>query len=160
MKLATLLFAAIFSAPALAAECPLGHARYTQPGSDWQMQFTPLDPHGRTNGVAEYRLGPAEGEPQFDGSIGVPNGFGQSWSTISRGCKDDYDVECRFWEGHIYALVADGIAVFPHDPEQVAPRQILVPGFASGLWYSQWRNTVFAGDIQVSDVFTFTHCDE
>ena len=145
---------------AAAIECPITHALYQQEGGDWTMRFRPVPEDGAANQIAAFTLTmPGAPETVFDGGIYIPNGFGQTHGDIRR---DPADSE-PFWEGVVYALVDGRITEFPFDPERsrdvpMSPQQILLPLFASTVWYSGLRASEFTerAALDTATLETFT----
>ncbi|MBK8084378.1 MAG: hypothetical protein IPK28_11550 [Devosia sp.] len=144
--------------PALALECPLAHAIYGQPEGPWEMRFQPLPQTAAANQILAFSVSVPEDAARLEGGVYIPNGFGSALGSIGLDCADDFDTDCRFWEGTVYALVGDGIAELPHEPDQMAPRQILLPQFAVGVWYSTLREAGFTETGTLLDVFTLAAC--
>lgn len=144
--------------PALALECPLSHAIYGQAGNDTVMRFHPLPEDAAANQILAFKLLLGGTEAMFDGGVYIPNGFGSALGSIGLDCADDFDADCRFWEGTVYALVNDGIAELPHEADQMAPAEVLLPQFAQNVWYSAFRNAAFGVDLELRDVFTLKAC--
>lgn len=151
------------AAPAVAIECPITHALYGQEGSEWTMRFAPVSHDSPTNQIAAFRISmPGAPETVFDGGIYIPNGFGQPLGVVNEAGKDDPDAE-PFWEGVVYALVDGSIAEYPWDPDAprdslMAPQQVLLPQFASHVWYSMLRQPAFADNRTVPDTFVLRTC--
>lgn len=148
--------------PAVAANCPLHETLYRQPGNEWVLKFFPVPRDGAANQISAFEIhSPGDPATVLAGTIHIPNGFGQPHGSITLECGAD--TECPpFWEGTVYALIDGGIAEFPWDPDvprdaQVAPEQLLLPQFASKVWYSLLRESYFA-DEGILDTFTFFRC--
>lgn len=148
--------------PVLAIECPLSHAIYEQPTSAARLSFIAPDRDWAANQIAGFRLDIAG--TSYDGTVHMPNGFSQPSGRLTRDCAEDEDVEaCTLWDGIVYALVAGRIAELPHFVEDVpldemAPQQLLLPGFAANVWYSMLREAAFPGEDMVTDTFDLTAC--
>lgn len=147
---------------AMAANCPLHETLYRQPGNEWVLKFFPVPRDGAANQISAFEIySPGDPATVLEGAIHIPNGFGQPLGSITLDCEAE--TECTpFWEGTVYALVDGGIAEFPWDPDlprdaQVAPEQVLLPQFASNVWYSLLRESYFA-DAGILDTFTFLRC--
>ncbi len=162
------LAALVLSTPALsqgalAIECPLSHAIYGQPTSATRAIFFQPDRDWAANQIAGFRLEIAG--TSYDGTVHMPNGFSQPKGRLTRDCApDDTDTDaCTFWDGIVYALVDGRIAELPHFVEDVpvdemAPQQLLLPGFAANVWYSMLREEAFPGDDMVTDTFDLVAC--
>ncbi|WP_374625258.1 hypothetical protein [Devosia sp.] len=148
------------AAPAQALECPLSHASYGQAGHDVEMRFRPLSPDDAVNQILAFRLSFGGIDEVFDGGVYIPNGFGSALGSIGVGCVDDFDTDCRFWEGTVYVLLAGGIAELPHESGQMAPQQVLLPQFAQAVWYSGYRGAGFGVDLELVDVFNLKACSK
>lgn len=151
------------STPALAIECPLSHAIYGQPTSAARIIFFQPDRDWAANQIAGFRLEIAG--TSYDGTVHMPNGFSQPKGRLTKDCaEDDTDTDaCTFWDGIVYALVDGRIAELPHFVEDVptddmAPQQILLPGFAANVWYSMLRQEAFVGEDMVTDTFDLLAC--
>ena len=144
--------------PALALECPLSHAIYGQPGNAWVMRFHPLPVDAAANQIFALKLLMPDSEVMFDGGVWLPNGFGSALGSLGLDCADDFDTDCRFWEGTVYALVDGGMSELPHEMEQMAPAQLLLPQFAQSVWYSNLRDAAFGDDRELVDVFNLKAC--
>jgi len=166
MKIMLAAMALMLATPSLAADCPLTEAVYGQPGNDWTMRFTPVPRDGAANQIAAFSIAmPGAPETRFDGGIYIPNGFGQAFGVVSLAAETGNEAEDEpaseagpFWEGVVYALVDGGIAELPHEPGQPAPQQVLLPQFASSIWYSMLRETAFADESGVLDTFVLQAC--
>ncbi len=168
LRLAAALVLAL-AAGVEAAECPLDETIYRQPGNDWVLKFVPVPRDAPVNQVSAFQImSPGDPALLMEGGIYTPNGFGRPLGVITLPCGDgaaeaDENTWCEpFWEGPVYALVDGGIDVFPWDPDlprdrQVTPAQVLLPGFASSVWYSMLRDTAWDDD-PFGDVFTFRRC--
>lgn len=150
------LWAGVSPAPAL--ECPLSHAIYGQAGNDVVMRFHPLPEDAAANQILAFKLLLGDSDALFDGGVYIPNGYGSALGSLGLDCADDFDTDCRFWEGTVYALLDGGIAELPREADQVAPAEVLLPQFAQNLWYSNLRNLAFGVDLELGDVFTLKAC--
>ncbi|MGV3490281.1 MAG: hypothetical protein ACO1OG_03080 [Devosia sp.] len=160
---AAVLLAGLSTGPGLALECQQAHAVYEQPGRQVMLHFSPVPRDGAANQIANFSIRIEGVDSTFEGGVYIPNGFGQPLGDIGQDCGEEWTEECRFWEGKVYALADGGIVDFPHDaeltPEEwMAPQQVLLPGFASNVWYSMERGAAFEGDRDVLDVFTLAAC--
>lgn len=158
--------------PALAIECPLTHAIYEQSGGDWQLRFQPVPRDSAANQVASFSIAIAGDDIPFEGGVYIPNGFGQPLGDVLRDCpvpaEDEWlsneEIEaCRFWQGKVYALVDGTIVDFPYDADIAredarAPDEVLLPGFASNVWYSMLREVAFKEHAESVDTFRLTAC--
>jgi hypothetical protein len=154
---------AALAGPAQAIECPLTHALYEQPGRQVTLRFADVPRDAASNQIASFAVRIEGVDAAYEGGIHIPNGFGQPQGSIGQQCPEAGSEECRFWEGIVYALGADGIEEFPYDPDLTgdayrAPQQVLLPGFASNVWYSMERGAAFEGERVVLDVFTLAAC--
>jgi hypothetical protein len=148
---------------ALAIECPLSHAIFGQSTSATRIIFFQPDRDWAANQIAGFRLEIAG--TSYDGTVHMPNGFSQPKGRLTKDCaSDDTDTDaCTFWDGIVYALVDGRIAELPHFVEDVpademAPQQLLLPGFAANVWYSMLREAAFPGDDMVTDTFDLVAC--
>jgi hypothetical protein len=148
---------------ALAIECPLSHAIFGQSTSATRIIFFQPDRDWAANQIAGFRLEIAG--TSYDGTVHMPNGFSQPKGRLTKDCApDDTDTDaCSFWDGIVYALVDGRIAELPHFVEDVpademAPQQLLLPGFAANVWYSMLREAAFPGDDMVTDTFDLVAC--
>ena len=160
--LAAALVASITPA-AKAIECPLSHAIYGQTTSAARLSFMEPDRDWAANQIAGFRLEIAG--TSYDGTVHMPNGFSQPKGRLTKDCaEDDTDTDaCTFWDGIVYALVDGRIAELPHFVEDVpaddmAPQQLLLPGFAANVWYSMLREAAFPGEDMVTDTFDLVAC--
>jgi hypothetical protein len=149
--------------PAAATDCPLPQAVYEQPGGQVTLRFAEVPRDGAANQIAAFAIEMDGVAATLDGAIYIPNGFGQPYGMVGLDCTGAEDEECGFWEGIVYALGDDGIGEFPWDPDlargqQLAPRQVLLPAFASDVWYSMLRQSAFEGERDVLDTFTLATC--
>ena len=154
---------ALVSGPALGIECQQAHAVYDQPGRQVMLHFSEVPRDGAANQIANFSIRIEGVDSKFEGGIYVPNGFGQPRGVVGQDCGAEWSAECRFWDGPVYALGAEGIMEFAWDPniaseEQMAPQQVLLPGFGSNVWYSMERQAAFEGERTVLDVFTLAAC--
>lgn len=153
-----------------AAECPRHETIYRQPGNDWVLKFVPVPRDAAANQISAFEVW-SPGDPQLvmAGAIYTPNGFGRPLGVLTLPCGEERDDQAEeanwcepFWEGPVYALVGEGIDVFPWDADlpqdrQAVPAQVLLPGFASNVWYSMLRQAAWSDD-PLGDVFTFARC--
>lgn len=149
--------------PAIAIECPLTHAIYGQQQSATRAIFFQRSRDWAANQIAGFRVELAG--THLDGTVHVPNGFGQPAGRLTLYCSgEEADVdECTLWDGLVYGLVDGRIAELPHHvdggpPNDMAPTQLLLPGFASAVWYSMLREEAFPGEDVVSDTFDLVAC--
>ena len=162
IALATLL--GLTTAPSVfALDCPINRAIYTQNAPGWVLTLSAPGEDGAANEFAAVTITAPNGITPFEGGIYQPNGFGSTLLSLSQGCPaDDPDAEeCRAYEGTLYALGAEGIEMLPLDFEHrsaPAPRQLLLPDFAAGRWYSLDRDKAFTETDGPSDVFTLSGC--
>jgi len=161
-RLAAILTVGLVATPALAIECPLTHAIYEQPGRQVTMHFADVPRDGAANQIAYFTIAIEGVDSKFDGGVYLPNGFGQPLGDVGQDCTEE-STDCSFWSDKVFALVDGGIADFPYDADiepgtAMAPQQVLLPGFASNVWYSMLRGEAFEGERQVLDVFTLAAC--
>lgn len=148
---------------AAAIECPITQALYGQEGSDWSLRFMPVPEDGAANQITAFTITmPGAPETVFDGGIYIPNGFGRAYGVVMLDSEQDSNSP-PFWEGPVYALVYGSIEEFPWDPDQpgdstVSPDQVLLPQFASNVWYSRLREAAFNHDNNVLDTFSLVTC--
>ncbi len=145
---------------ATAQDCPFSSAIYNQPGSAWELRFSPVSHDAASNQVNAFTIAIplADLDRTITGAIYVPNGASPNYGSMVVPCGPDGVDECKPWEGTAYALVGDGIVPLPHEDEP-APRQILFPAFSSGIWYSPYRAALLGAENEnVGDVFTFSGC--
>jgi hypothetical protein len=146
-----------------ATECPITQGLYGQEGSDWSLRFMPVPEDGAANQIAAFTITmPGAPETVFDGGIYIPNGFGRAYGVVMLDAERDSNSP-PFWEGPVYALVYGSIEEFPWDPDQprdssVPPDQILLPQFASNVWYSRLREAAFDDDKNLLDTFSLVGC--
>lgn len=162
-SLAATLLILLAAQPALAIECPIQHAIYDQPGRHVTLAFSGLPEDAAANQIAAFTIGIHDVTSKFEGAIYLPNGFGQPLGVVGQDCTGAEGEDCGFWSGNVYALGPDGIADYPYDADtpleaQMAPQQILLPEFASNVWYSSMRQVAFDGARNVLDAFTLATC--
>ncbi len=152
------LFALALVAPATAQDCSIEHAIYAQPGTAWELAFVPMPHDAATSqrNAFTIRIPLPQVERTIEGAIHFPNGFAPNWGSMTVACGTDGDATCKPWEGTAYALVDGGIVPLPKEGS-AAPRQVLFPQFADGLFYSEYRAAVI-GTVDLGDVFTFARC--
>jgi len=163
MRGLTAILMAGLAVPAMALECPQAHAVYEQPGGQVMLRFSEVPRDATANQIADFSIDIEGVDSPFAGGIFIPNGFGQPYGSVGHDCAGDIEEACRFWEGVVYALGSSGIEEFPWDPDlpledHMAPQQVLLPGFASNVWYSMERQQAFEGDRMVLDVFALVAC--
>jgi hypothetical protein len=163
LTLAATLALSSLATPAGAIECPLSHAIYGQSTSATRIIFFQPDRDWAANQIAGFRLEIAG--TSYDGTVHMPNGFSQPKGRLTKDCAEgDTDTDaCTFWDGIVYALVDGRIAELPHFVEDVptdemAPPQLLLPGFAANVWYSMLREEAFPGEDMVTDTFDLVAC--
>jgi hypothetical protein len=162
MKLMAAVLTLALTGPAMAIECPLTHAVYDQPGRQVTMHFSAVPRDGAANQIANFSIRIEGVDSKFEGGVYLPNGFGQPLGDVGQDCTEE-STNCSFWSDKVYALGADGIEDFPYDADiepgrQMAPQQVLLPGFAANVWYSMLRGDAFEGERTVLDVFTLAAC--
>ena len=159
----TIAAVALVSGPALGIECPVSHAIYEQPGRQVAMHFSQVPRDGAPNQIAAFDIHIEGVSAKLHGDVYIPNGFGQPHGFVGEDCTGAEGEQCEFWDGIVYALGADGIEELPWSfdtpaIQQMAPRQVLLPGFASNVWYSMLRGDAFEGARTVLDTFTLAAC--
>lgn len=157
-----ILAATIAAAPmgAIAAECQLAKAIYTQPDTKWELRFNPVPPHSTANMTGAFSIAVPGTDKVLMGEVYQPNGYSSSLGLISLDCPEDPNAdqtECKFWDGTMYANTSGGIIVFPGSEEESAPDQVLLPQFAANVWYSMLREH-FIEEAMPLDVFTYSGC--
>ena len=160
MRLVLGLLAAFTATPALAQVCVIEHAIYTQPGTAWELVFSPI-PHDASTSQSNaftLKVPLPDLDRTIEGAVYFPNGFAPNWGSMSVPCGETGTDTCKPWEGTAYALVEDGIVPLPKEGSS-APRQVLFPHFADGIWYSPYRQAVM-GAVDLGDVFTFDRSAE
>lgn len=153
--LAIAALGAAFVQPAFAADCPIGQARYEQPGTLWQLQFEPVGQDAASNQTHAFAIAVPGTDKVLRGAVHQPNGYSQSLGSLTLGCAEEAadPGACTYWEGVVYVGGAGGIGVLDIDPEAPAPQQVLLPQLGAALWYSDLRQQ----DMPL-DVFTFGGC--
>src|SRR4051812_12277656 len=110
--------------PAVADECRMDKARYSQPDTSWTLTlFKPAKPEA-PNHVSSFTIAMGKGNPKLTGAIFMPNGFSQPYGILHPTCLDGEQTEdCKLWEGTIYATGPKGIATLPELLDAPAPQQ-------------------------------------
>ncbi len=153
------VIAMLAATPATAAECTLANAIYAQAGTAWELRFHPVPHDAAVNQVNAFSLAVPGTELVIDGGVYVPNGFTSAWGSMDIGCPDGGDEPgCQLWEGTIYGLGASGLDELEAQ-DAAPPLQVLIPEFASTLWYSAYPG-VELRDVVPKDAFTFRGCAE
>lgn len=160
--LKTVLVVAMALAPmgAAAAECRLGKAIYTQPGTEWELHFTPVPQGSVANMTGAFSIAVPGTDKVLAGGVFQPNGYSSSLGVLELDCPEDGlddRTECTLWQGIVYAGDDDGIVVLPDSEEATAPRQVLLPQFAANIWYSTLREHFIEAPMPL-DVFTYSGC--
>lgn len=154
--------AAIASATtaATAADCQLGKAIYTQPGTRWELHFIPVPEGSAANMTGAFSIAVPDTDKVLLGGVYQPNGYSSSLGIMGLDCPEDPgadQTDCTFWQGIVYGGGANGIIVLPASEQDAAPDQILFPQFAANVWYSPLREN-FIEEAMPLDVFTYSGC--
>lgn len=142
------------------AECRLDQGTYTEPSGHLSLQFMPRQFDAPANQAVAFTLALSAGVT-LSGGIYWPNGFSTPIYSLEGPCEAGGTETCDLLDGNgpaVYVLAGDGMARMPEDVDGPAPRQVLFPQLASALWYSSYRDSEFAGDIEPSEIFTLSGC--
>lgn len=160
-----LVFATLLAAPgAIAADCPMQHAIYTEPQAGYELRFRPAESwesYGMVKHVFEVVT--TDGRFTLWGQIGENMGTSRDEGRVYFGCErpgpddapDDAALaDCQVWENVVYAL-GDRSADYTPLPEEPAPDTLLLADFGRKLRYSE---VVSGPGLEPWDVFTITGC--
>lgn len=155
----------VLVAPAVAQEdeysgCTMATAIYAQPSTDWTLRFKPVPRDSSPNQRNAFTIAVPGTKKVIEGGVYIPNGFTRALGDMQLDCtEDDSDfVGCSLWQGTVYGDGAGGLDEL--EPETARPPlQILFPGFASTLWYTNFPDVQFRNIVPL-DVFTFRGCGE
>lgn len=164
IRVLTVMMAALLPVATSGAECTLENARYNQPDSGWTLQFNPVPVDSAPNQIAAFELDMPASRLTLVGGIFVPNGFGSPLYRVDGPCSQSSGATCGFVEDDavaVYTNGSDGIEMLDVAEGRAgsAPQQILLPKLAAGMWYSMYRETEFADQLNPTDVFTLVGCD-
>jgi hypothetical protein len=163
--LRTIIFAAAIAVPNLAhaADCTLSDARYTQDDAAWWLTLKRVPRFAPVNQVAAFYLELPNSGVTLEGAISVPNGFGSPLWRISGPCGPDSAESCQFLEDYehpsAYGLYGNRIGFFEHGEGAVVPDQLILPGVARALWYSNLRTEWDDNADGPGDAFKLVGCD-
>lgn len=158
----TLCLPILMCSTSLAAECTLYNARYTQAESAWVLTFKRVPQFAAANQTAAFFLELPSSGVELDGGVSVPNGFGSPlWSVIGSCGPDSADI-CTFPDGgehpSVYGLYDGKLQFLEIERGSRAPDQLLLPGLAVSLWYSNYREE-WADEVAPADAFVLEGCD-
>lgn len=147
----------------LSAECTLYNARYKQADAPWGLTFTQVPQFAAANQTAAFYIELPNSGVTLDGRVSVPNGFGSPLWSVSGPCSSDSTDMCDFLEDSaspaIYG-VYDGVVRFLNSERgSVAPDQVILPQLAVSLWYSNYRQDEWDGDVSPGDAFILVGCE-
>lgn len=162
LPLVAVLFVAL-AAPSIAAECTLYNARYKQPDAAWWLTFTQVPQFAPPNQSAAFYLELPNSGVTIEGSVMVPNGFGSPLWSIEGPCSAAEGAEtCTFLEDAaspaIYGIYEGKVQFLSAERGSPAPEQVILPQLASSLWYSNYRQDEWDGDISPGDAFELVGC--
>lgn len=158
--LAVLVFALAYAAGADAAECRFENAIYSQSDSGWMLSFHRVSRDGAANQTAAFTIDLASGS-RLKGGVYWPNGYSTPTYLLEGPCGPGDTESCGFIEGDnptVYVLAESGIERMPEAMDGPAPRQVLLPGLAAALWYSDYRDGEFAAEMDPGEVFALSGC--
>lgn len=146
----------------LGAECTLYNARYSQPDAPWWLTFKRVPQFAPANQTAAYYIELPNSGVTLEGAVHVPNGFGSPLWTIEGPCGPESAETCGFLEEYehpsIYGIYAGKVKFLDHERGSPAPEQVILPGLAASLWYSNYRQE-WADEISPGDAFVLNGCD-
>lgn len=152
----------LLTGAAEAADCTISNARYEHGQAAWWLSFKPVPRISAPKQTAAFIIELPNSDVTLEGAIHRPNGFGSPLWSISGPCSEDSAETCAFVEGQANAAYGNygGKVGWLDDARGAkAPDQVILPGLAAGLWYSNYRGTEFADEGNEGDVFTLTGCD-
>jgi hypothetical protein len=148
---------------ASAADCTIGNARYKQSDAAWWLTFIPVPQFAAPNQTAAFYLELPNSGATLQGAVHRPNGFGSPLWTLSGPCAPQSAASCHFpEEGSSPAIYGDyqtGVAFLVDGRGAAAPAQVVLPGLAESLWYSQYREDEFVEGAEPGDAFQLVGCD-
>jgi hypothetical protein len=146
----------------LGAECTLYDARYKQVDAPWWLTFKRVPQFAAANQTAAFYIELPNSDVELEGAVHVPNGFGSPLWTIEGPCAPDSSEICSFLEDYgspsIYGSYAGKLQFLDIERGSRAPEQLLLPGLAVSLWYSNYREE-WADEVSPGDAFVLEGCD-
>ncbi len=147
----------LLATPAVAADCVLGKAIYSD-GGNWKLVFDPVPAEfaGGSFTNAFHLEGP-NGDLKIEGTVNWTNGASRPYGEIAVGCgPDDTAEQCRDWDGTVYGVTGTKIELLPTESDP-APDQILLHDLSATMWYGSLRQIHLIEDVPW-DVFQFESC--
>lgn len=157
----TLLAMLALTGAAEAADCTISNARYKNDKAAWWLSFKPVPQFASSNQTVAFIIEMPNSGATLEGAVHRPNGYGSPLWSIGGPCQAAATDVCTFVEGDATAIYGNyaGSAGWLDDTRGAkAPEQVILPGLASSLWYSMYRQDEFDG-ADGGDVFTLSGCD-
>lgn len=145
-----------------AADCTISNARYEHGQAAWWLSFKPVPRISAPNQTAAFIIELPNSDVTLEGAIHRPNGFGSPLWSISGPCSAESAETCNFVESQTnaaYGNYAGKVSWIDDQSGAKAPDQVILPGLAASLWYSNYRGMEFGQDGDEGDVFTLTGCE-
>ncbi len=154
---------ALLCGPVIGAECTLYNARYIQDNSPWVLTFKRVPQFAAPNQTAAFYLELPTSGVELDGGVSVPNGFGSPLWSVSGACGPEGNGICTFPNDgespSIYGEYDWKLQFLDIERGSKAPEQLLLPGLAVNLWYSNYRNEEWIDEVNPGDAFILEGCD-
>ena len=150
--------------PSIAAECTLYNARYKQAQSPWYLTFTQVPQFAAPNQSAAFYIELPNSGVTLQGGVSIPNGFGAPLWSISGPCSGEESAEtCTFLPEYsnpsIYGVYDGKVQFLSSERGSVAPDQVILPELSASLWYSNFRQDEWDGDVSPGDAFELVGCE-
>ncbi len=160
--LLTLALPLALTTTALAAECTLYNARYTQAESPWVLTFKRVPQFAPANQIAAFYLELPTSGVELDGGVSVPNGFGSPLWSLTGPCGPESQETCSFLDDFAnpaaYGFYEGQLQFLDIERGSRAPEQLLLAGLTMNLWYSNYRDE-WADGVTPGDAFILQGCD-
>jgi hypothetical protein len=159
MRIWVLMVAIVLAGPVQAAECTLSNSRYVQDKSPWVLTFQRVPRYGSPTQIAAFALELPNSGVTLDGAVHGSMGFGSPLWSIEGPCGTESKETCSFLMENqspaIYGLYGDRITFLTDE----APDQVILPQLSVSLWYSQYREDEWDGDVEPGDAFVLEGCE-
>lgn len=161
--LLALVLSSVLGSTVLAAECNLYNARYKQPDAPWWLTFQRVPQFAAANQTAAFYIELPNSHVTMQGGVHVPNGFGAPLWTIEGPCGPESKEMCTFLDEYenpsIYGSYDGNLQFLNSARGSKAPDQVLLPGLAAHLWYSNYRGEEWFDEVSPGDAFELIGCD-
>jgi hypothetical protein len=145
LTLALVIGASALSTPALAVTCEQQHAIYTEVDGATELRFRPSDNGAMSQPFAMTLR--VDDNVSLQGGIIWSQGFSQPNGFFEGTCVagTESNSHCEYWDGIVYTIDNAGGVGLIDAADAPAAAQVLLPGLARSLHYSDVREVAEMG---------------